>query len=260
VGQVTEKLNSPLTTRTELVTEIAAARPFVEFAARNSYLPIDSRNAALALLGVSDEIVGLAGALELPPLAPMERATFAGALLQLYTMLARDLAWFDLYWIRPKLGYSTTALLTDASVIFPESIRTALSERIKYEIQQAANCLLYEASSAVGFHVLRAVEMVILDYFTIPGCDRAGVNNWADYAKRLRYYKVHRKIVGMVDRLASLHRNELMHAEAVLSVEEAAILFALMQEVLPIMIADVAKRKGAPIADFPILNDPRWQA
>lgn len=50
-----------------------------------------------------------------------------------------------------------------------------------------------------------------------------------------------------------------MHAEAMLSVEEAAMLFALMKEVVPIMIADLAKRKGTPIADFPILNDPRWQ-
>jgi hypothetical protein len=157
------------------------------------------------------------------------------------------------------LGYATADLLKDATVVFPESVRGSISDRIKYEVQQAANCLLYEAPSAVGFHVLRAVEMVIIDYFTIPGLDRAGANSWTDYSKRLRFYKVHRKIVGMIDRLAGLHRNELMHAEAVLSNEEAAILFALMQEVLPVMIADVAKRKGAPIANFPILNDPRWQ-
>src|SRR5260221_2494614 len=37
------------------------------------------------------------------------------------------------------------------------------------------------------------------------------------------------------------------------------MLFALMQEVLPIVIADLAKRKGTLIANFPILEDPRWQ-
>ena len=118
---------------------------------------------------------------------------------------------------------------------------------------------MVDAPTAVGFHVLRAVETVILDYFTISGWERSGADNWAAYAKVLRNHHVHRKIVAMIERLASLYRNDLMHGVAVLSKEEAAMLFALMQESLPIMIADVAKRKGTPIANFPILDDPRWQ-
>jgi hypothetical protein len=149
--------------------------------------------------------------------------------------------------------------LTDGTVIFPKAIREALNDRIRHEVQEAARCLEYEVHSAVGFHILRAVELVILDYFSIPGWERGDANNWVAYAKALRRNAVHRKIVAMVERLATLHRNELMHAEAVLSAPEASALFALMQEVLPVMIADVAKRKGTPIADFPILNDPRWQ-
>jgi hypothetical protein len=167
--------------------------------------------------------------------------------MQLNTMLARDLFWFDVYWIAPKFGFNTTALLIDATVIFPTSIRNAIPAPVKHEISQAAACLLYEVSSAVGFHVLRAIEIVILDYSTIPSWNRSGANTWAGYAKVLRQHGVHRKIVAMIERLATIHRNELMHAEAVLSTEEAAILFALMQEVLPIMIADIANRKGSPI-------------
>ena len=83
---------------------------------------------------------------------------------------------------------------------------------------------------------------------------------WSEYSRDLKKLKIHPKIRGMITRLAELHRNELMHADAVLSDAEAAMLFALMQEVLPIMIADVAKRKGTPIADFPILDNPRWQS
>jgi hypothetical protein len=250
-----------------MVKKLAEARPSLDFAAGNgpaadgslSVLPADSKAAANGIIAVIDSIVSAAGAQELPPLDATENARLVNALVWFNNLLARDLYWFDLYWIRPKLGYTTVELLRDATVIFPESIRPAIPDRIKYEVQQAANCLLYEASSAVGFHVLRAVEMVILDYFTIPSWDRSGAANWTDYAKRLRYYHVHRKIVGMIDRLAGLHRNELMHAEAVLSNEEAAILFALMQEVLPVMIADIARKKGTPIVNFPIFDDPRWQ-
>jgi len=267
LGGVIERFDSITTTRGELLKKFAEVRPTLEFAGGKpaadgsvSVLPADSKAAANGVVTVIDAITNKEGASELPPVDNTEHANLLNALVWFNNILARDLYWLDLYWLRPKLGYTTVELLRDATVIFPDSIRTVISDRIKYEVQQAANCLLYEASSAVGFHILRAVEMVILDYFTIPGCERAGANSWTDYAKRLRFYRVHRKIVGMIDRLAGLHRNELMHAEAVLSVEESAILFALMQEVLPVMIADVAKRKGTPIANFPILDDPRWQA
>jgi len=261
IGEITDRLSNIVSTRDDIVTKLAQGRPYIEFAARQSYLPVDSKGAANNLIAVADSITSNThpDAPQLPPLTPLEQSNLLGALLNLYTMLARDLAWFDLYWIEPKLGYSTPELLTDASMIFPPTIRAALPAKIKDEVQQAANCLLYGASSAVGFHVLRAVELVVLDYFTVPGFERRDANNWIAYTKVLRAHGVHRKIVAMIDRLATLHRNELMHAEAVLLAEEAAVLFALMQEVLPIMIADVAKRKGTPIADFPILDDPRWQ-
>jgi hypothetical protein len=220
-----------------------------------SYMPPQSKAQAAVLIQLIDEVLKstetvLSGDLR-------GRLTFH--IFRFNEMLAAELNTFDLYWIEPKLGYNTAELLTDGTAIFPKVIRDALDEKIKHEVREAARCLEYEVHSAVGFHILRAVEIAILDYFTIPDYERAGANNWGDYAKRLRFYKVHRKIVGMIDRLTGLHRNELMHAEAVLSAPEASMLFALMQEVLPVMIADVAKRKGAPIADFPILDDPRWQ-
>lgn len=266
LGMIVERFDSITTTRAELLKKFAEARPYSEFAGGKpaadgsvSVLPADSKAAVNGIIAVIDAITNRENASELPPVDNAEHANLLNALLWFNNILARDLWWFDIYWLQPKLGYATADLLKDATVIFPESIRGAIADRIKYEVQQAANCLLYEAPSAVGFHVLRAVEMVVLDYFTIPGWDRAGVNNWVDYTKRLRFYKVHRKIAGMVERLAGLHRNELMHAEAVLSNEEAAILFALMQEVLPVMIADVARKKGTPIVNFPIFDDPRWQ-
>jgi hypothetical protein len=189
----------------------------------------------------------------------LERGQFIFEIIQFETVFVTDLYQLDLYWVDPKLGYRTTLLLSEADCIFPESIRAALPDKVREDIREAGRCLAFDLSTAVGFHVLRAVELVVLDYFTIPGWDRGDAKTWARYSRRLHDYNVHRKIRNMIDRLAELHRNELMHAEAVLSKEEAAVLFALAQEVIPLMVADVAKRKGAPIVDFPILNDPRWQ-
>jgi hypothetical protein len=245
----------------EILARLGELRPELTFASGQtaapngevSQLPPNTRALIANFLTRANAIVAA------NDIASAERGELVGILFQIDTILAVELAAFDLYLIEPKLGYETAVLLKDGTKIFPHSIQEAFSERIKYEIQQAVNCLLYEAPSAVGFHVLRAVEIVVLDYFTIPGWSRNGASTWTEYVREFKKYHVHPKIRAILSRLAELHRNELMHAEAVLCLEEAAILFAMMQEVLPIMIADVAKRKGIPIANFPILDDPRWQ-
>jgi hypothetical protein len=244
-------------THAQMIRAMVDTKPDLEFSVSDaSFLPIQSKMHATPILQkISAHLEDSDTAL-----TTVQKSEIAVAITHFNVICAADLGAFDLYWITPKLAYSTVTLLTDARAVFPVAIRPALGERITYEVQQAANCLEYEAFSAVGFHVLRAVELVILDYFTIPGWSRGDANNWVGYCKVLRSHSVHRKIVAMVERLATLHRNELMHAEAVLSPAEAIVIFSLMQEILPVMIADIAKRKGAPIADFPILEDPRWQS
>jgi hypothetical protein len=255
IGLILDRINNPLTSAEDLEKTLSQAKPSLETFLALPFLPVDVKITGRAVLDRLQPLIDAPDGTD----ATAQKGHLNYAIMQFNTMLASSLFWFDLYWLQPKLGLNTTAILNDASVVFPPSIKAAIPDSIKREVQQAANCLLYEAPSAVGFHVLRAVEVVILNYFTIPGFERGDADTWAGYAKVLRNHKVHRKIVAMVDRLATLHRNELMHAEVVLSVEEAAILFALMQEVLPVMIADVAKRKGSPVADFPLLEDPKWQ-
>jgi hypothetical protein len=255
ISLILDRTNNAQTVSEDLQRTLLQGKAALETFIALPYLPVDAKITGGAVL---QNVLPLIENPD-PPDLVAKKAALNYSIMQFNTMLASSLFWFDLYWIQPKLGLNTTAIMSDASVVFPPSIKAYLPDPVKYEVQQAANCLLYEAPSAVGFHVLRAVEVVILSYFTIPGVDRSGANTWADYTKVLRGHGVHRKIVAMVDRLATLHRNELMHAEAVLTKEEASMLFALMQEVLPIMIADVAKRRGTPIADFPILDDPRWQ-
>lgn len=241
----------------KLIQAMVDAKPDLEFSVSDaSFLPNQSKIHAMA---IAQKIAPLLEPSDFP-LTTVQKSEVAVAITHFNVILAADLGAFDLYLITPKLAYNTLTLLTDARSIFPVAVRAALSERITYEVQQAANCLEYEAFSAVGFHVLRAVELVILDYFTISGWSRGDANSWVGYCKVLRNHGVHRKIVAMVERLATLHRNELMHAEAVLLPAESVILFSLMQEILPVMVADVANRKGTPIADFPILDDPRWQS
>lgn len=193
MGGLIQRIGQSTTTRADVLSGLAEARMHLDFAANRSFLPADSKAAALALLKIGDAITEVQNAAESPALSPSEQGTLVTAIMYLWSMLARDLSWFDLYWIEPKLGYSTPNLLQDARTIFPESIRDALPPRIVYEVQQATNCLLYDAPSAVGFHVLRAVEIMVLEYFTLPGWSQRNAKTWTEYAKQLSHYGVHRK-------------------------------------------------------------------
>jgi hypothetical protein len=223
--------------------------------APESYLPPRSKAQAEVVLQVITEILAGTDAV----MSGDHRGRLMFHLVGFNETLASELQSFDLYWVEPKLGYNTSELLTDGTVVFPKPIRDVLPDELKHEVREAARCLEYEVFDAVGFHILRAVELTVLDYFTLAEWSGPKPTAWNNYARSLKKLNVHRKIRWMIVRLSELHRNELLHAEAVLSAPEASMLFALMQEVMPVMIADVAKRKGAPIANFPILDDPRWQ-
>ena len=145
----------PVRPAADLVQTLGQARLTIQNFLRLPYVPVDSLNALRLVLASIEAVIR-------EPESELQRGALLYSVLEFQTILARDLSWFDLYWIQPKLAYSTPALLVDASSILPDPIRKVLSDKIKYEVQQAANCLLYEAYSAVGFHILRAVEITIL--------------------------------------------------------------------------------------------------
>jgi hypothetical protein len=128
LGAVIEKLGMVTTMRSELLPKLTEARPYLEAAAgrrawwsdAQSVLPPDSKAAANAVLTAIDSIATKQNAPDLPALDQTEQNTLIGAILWFNNILARDLHWFDLYWVEPKLGYTTTDLLTDATIIFPK--------------------------------------------------------------------------------------------------------------------------------------------
>lgn len=90
-----------------------------------------------------------------------ERAQLLFEIIQFETTLANDLNQLDLYWVEPKLGYSTSVLLTEGDKVFPDSIRDAIPQKVRGDMVEAARCLAFDLPTAVGFHVLRAVELVV---------------------------------------------------------------------------------------------------
>src|SRR5581483_9784218 len=71
----------------------------------------------------------------------------------------------ETYFIERKLGFDTSLLLHHAEENIHESIRSFVSKDALDEIRSAGRCFAVENFTASGFHILRALEVVMGDYY-----------------------------------------------------------------------------------------------
>jgi hypothetical protein len=86
-------------------------------------------------------------------------------------------------------NFSVAKLMKGASKGYPEKTRKRLLPECQREIDEAGRCLVYERSTAAGFHTLRSVELSIKQYLmAIPGFTMPSLNrqNWGEYLKLLK--------------------------------------------------------------------------
>ena len=113
------------------------------------------------------------------------------------------------------------------------------------EIDESGRCLVFERSTASGYHILRAVELMILAYlqaisgFTMPPINR---QNWGEYIQQLKNHNADKGTTDQMQNLKDNHRNPLMHPQDTLTMPEAVSLFAVGQSTIETIIADGVKR------------------
>lgn len=146
------------------------------------------------------------------------------------TVLAEELAIVDTYSVVQKGAYSTSELIANAEIMFSKSIQAKLPQRAIHDIREAGKCLAFETPTAAAFHIVRAIESVILAYY----CKVLGrtppnrMRNWGVYIKSLRESgKADSKILDFLVHIKDNYRNPVSHPEAILSVEEVLVLLGV---------------------------------
>jgi len=145
-----------------------------------------------------------------------------------------------------KIGnLSVDKLLKGASGGYPEKTRKNLTPHCLSEIDEAGRCLVYERSTAAGFHMLRSVELTIRQYllavpgFTLPPLNR---QNWGEYLKLLKDNGAGKEITDHLHNIKDNYRNPLMHPDDTLEMDEAVSLFGVSQSMNEMLITDMKKR------------------
>jgi hypothetical protein len=150
--------------------------------------------------------------------------TISEAAREFETVLAAEVPNLDTYLVSQKGTHSTPDLIERAEIMFPESIRKRLPAVAINDIRHAGRCLALDNPTASVFHVLRAVESVMAEYFNLvtgkPMPTR--MRNWGIYLKSLaKHPDSSPKVVAFLDHLRDNYRNPILHPDVLVSEDEA---------------------------------------
>jgi hypothetical protein len=156
-------------------------------------------------------------------------------------VFSAELETTDTYYVSEKGIYSTSRLIEKAELIFSSDIRAEMPPQAISDVQQAGKCLAFDLDTACGFHIVRATESMIHQYYVTvtSGTLRRKDRNWGAYVRNLNGHlkanpasRVDRKLVALIDQVREHHRNPVMHPEITLSPDEAQSLFSICQAVI----------------------------
>jgi hypothetical protein len=143
---------------------------------------------------------------------------------QEFRFASRDL---NIFSVADVGTHSTTKLLQDAHLNLSADIRTRLSDVVINDIRAAGRCLAFNIPTAAGFHILRAVEPLILQYRNKLAGTSSPLKSrsWGAYIRDIRSHSGDEKVAGALDHIRQFYRNPIMHPEETLTLDHAISLF-----------------------------------
>lgn len=148
------------------------------------------------------------------------------------TVLSAELEKLATYYVTQKGIYSTPDLIAQAELSLPLSVRSKISEKVRNEIRESGKCLAYDNATASGFHILRAVEAIMHQYYLVvcqPNPKTKQPENWGAYIAELHKSTdpTVKETVAILQQIKDNDRNLIMHPELVLSSDDAFTLFEI---------------------------------
>lgn len=227
----------------EVVTAAYMARQWLDVVLNSKIMPLHtSYGSAINLRTALDELITSIDFTADP--APTTVATdlffaMAESARSFDTVFLAELQQADTYSVSRKGTYSTAGLIFAAEESFiGDAVQEALPDAAKHEIRQWGRCLAFELPTASGFHIMRATEIVILDYLARVSAKRVKVSprTWNAYIKALEKSGASEAITSSLHQIRKLHRNPLMHPEDTLDMSKADALFGLAKAAIIAMV------------------------
>ncbi|MGH7026338.1 hypothetical protein [Brevundimonas sp.] len=140
--------------------------------------------------------------------------------------------------------FSTENLMTDPWKLFAEGIKGRIDDVPVRDIEDAAKCIVFERATAAAFHLLRATEAVLKQFYCHHIRRNRGQLMWGPMISGLRA-KRNPPDSALLDHLDSIRRNfrnPTQHPEKIYDMVEAQDLFGVCIDVLNRMSSDLPDR------------------
>lgn len=166
-------------------------------------------------------------------------------------VLSAELHTLATYHITQKGIYSTTDLIEHAEGILPQHVLVIIDQMAIREVRESGKCLALDCATASAFHMMRATEEVMYEYYVSVCKPKPArkLENWGAYIaelSKLNQPEV-KEVVAMLQQIKDRHRNLIMHPEIVLTIDEAFTLFEIAQGAIIAMADNIlvrSKKKG----------------
>lgn len=136
----------------------------------------------------------------------------------------------------PQRRYNGDYLLNRPSELLKPDAFNKLTEMAQYDFSSACRCLIFGESTACAFHILRATEDALKQYyFKYIKIKRLSTPMWGPMIKELKVKKNKKPdmvILNSLDLIRTSYRNPTQHPEVKYDIDSAQDLFGLCIDVL----------------------------
>lgn len=159
-------------------------------------------------------------------------------------VLTSEISSLPTYLFDTEGAYSTTKLLTDPKAAL---FGLELPEDAQAEIDEWAKAFAFGMPTAAAFHVIRAVERVILHYLQARN-HRTDFEapSWAVYIDALRKAGASDEVKANLHQLRTLYRNKVMHPEELLDAQRSDLIFGVCKAAMHSILSDLHGQKLLP--------------
>lgn len=156
------------------------------------------------------------------------------------------------YYVSQVGMYNTADLVERADHGVPDEVRQFVSDKALGEIRSAGRCLAFDLPTAAGFHVLRAAECVLDDYYRLyAGQAYKEQKNWGSYVAELeklhgdkRPHRPSVRVIRNIRQIKDLDRNPIMHPRTVLENVDALLTFHIALSAIGEMAKEIKANAG----------------
>lgn len=166
--------------------------------------------------------------------------TITAALDALETALSIQFSQVNTYRVTSKGTHDVRKLIDTPEETFGK-YWIGLSKVAQEDWRSGARALAFELPTACGFHVVRAMEAVVVGYLKLIEVTPEQ-RDLGHYVELMKKNKVSGEAIDIVSQIRKHHRNPLMHPQDTLDVPMAMSLYDLCRAAIVSLVVDMASR------------------